>query len=264
MLDDGAYGLCPRPDFALALHATGHLEAGKVGYVPGNFMACLTEVEITVHGVGAHGSAPERGKDPILMAAHLVLALQAIVSREINPLESAVVTVGSIHGGTASNIIPDLVRLQLSIRTYDDLVRDQILASLKRIACGIALTAGVPEDKAPVVLEKNSHPANYNDPELTERVAQALKGALDGARVVRAQPIMASEDFGYWGLERQIPTCMFWLGAADPVAFARSQESGVPLPSHHSPLFAPLPEPTLRTGVKAMTAAVLHLLGGEK
>ncbi|HEY5512546.1 MAG TPA: amidohydrolase [Geomonas sp.] len=261
MLNDGAYRHCPKPDYALALHATLHLEAGQVGYRPGNFMASFSEVDVTVRGVGAHGSAPECGKDPIVMAAQLILALQTVVSREKNPLEPAVLTVGSIHGGTASNIIPDEVQLQLSIRTYDDKVRDQIVASIERIARGVALAAGVPEDRAPVVKLKASHPANYNDPELTERVAGALKRALGEGNVMRVYPVMASEDFGFWSLKREIPTCMFWLGAADPVLFKQSRESGVPLPSHHSPLFAPLPEPTIRAGVRATTAAVLDLLG---
>lgn len=260
MLNDGVCRLFPKPCWALALHATSHLEAGSVGYVAGNFMASLTEVEIVVHGVGTHGSAPERGKDPIVMAAQLVVALQTIVSREIAPQEAAVVTVGSIHGGTASNIIPDEVRLLLSIRTYDDRVRDQIVAAIRRIAAGVALTAGIPADRAPEVTQKISHPANYNDPGLTERVASALKPALGEAHVLQAAPVMASEDFGYWSLNREVPTCMFWLGAADPVLFRQSQESGIPLPSHHSPLFAPLPEPTLRTGVQATCAAVLELL----
>ena len=261
MLNDGALELCPRPDYALALHATAQLEAGMVAYVPGNFMASLTEVEITLYGVGAHGSAPERGKDPIVMAAQLVLALQTIVSREINPQEPAVLTVGSIHGGTASNIIPDQVQLQLSIRTYDDGVRDQIVASVRRMASGVALSAGLPEERAPLVHQKISHPANYNDPQLTERVARSLARALGDSNVVRGCPVMASEDFGYWGLGREIPTCMFWRGAADPARFRQSQKKGVPLPSHHSPLFAPEPEPTIRAGVKATTAAALDLLG---
>jgi amidohydrolase len=260
MLDDGVLQLFPKPDCALALHATSHLEAGRVAYVPGNFMASFTEVEITVHGVGAHGSAPERGKDPIVLASQLILALQTIVSREISPLEPAVLTVGSIHGGTASNIIPDRVQLELSIRTYDEAVRDQMIASLERIARGVALAAGVPEDRAPEVKIKAAHPANYNDPQLTGRVAHALTQALGEGNVELAYPVMASEDFGAWGLGREIPTCMFWLGAADPVLFRESAARGVALPSHHSPHFAPLPEPTIRAGVKATTSVVLDLL----
>jgi amidohydrolase len=263
MLDDGVYGLFPKPDCALALHATSHVDAGRVAYVPGNFMASFSELEITVHGVGAHGSAPERGKDPIVVAAQLIVALQTIVSREISPLEPAVLSVGSIHGGSASNVIPDQVHLLLSIRSYDDAVRDQMIASITRMAQGIALAAGVPEGLAPEVKVNASHPANYNDPELTEGVADSLRRALGESHVLKGYPVMASEDFGNWGLGRKIPTCMFWLGAADPVLFRESQVSGVPLPSHHSPQFAPLPEPTIRTGVKAMTAAVLDLFEGE-
>jgi hippurate hydrolase len=260
MINDGAYQLCPQPDYALSLHSTLRLEAGSIGYVPGNFMASLSELEVTVRGVGSHGSAPECGKDPIIMAAQLILALQSIVSRETNPFDPAVVTVGSIHGGTASNIIPEEVQLQLSIRTYDNRVRDRIIASVERIAKGVALTAGVPEECAPIVTVKTMHPANYNDPELTERVARALKQEFGEGRIVRSDPVMASEDFGSWGLGGRIPTCMLWLGAADPVQFEESRQTGVPLPSHHSPFYAPLPEPTVRAGVKAMSAAVLDLL----
>jgi amidohydrolase len=262
MLNDGAYRLCPRPDYALALHVTLALQAGTVGYVCGDFMSSFSELEITVRGVGAHGSAPEHGKDPIVMAAQLILALQTIVSRETSPFQPVVLTVGSVHGGTASNIIPEEVRLQLSIRTYDDQVRDRVIASVERMARGLALSAGIPEDRLPVVALKASHPANYNDPSLTERAAAAFKRALGEQRVVRSKPVMVSEDFGTWGLGGQIPTCMFWLGAADPQQFRTSLETGVPLPSHHSPLFAPLPEPTIRTGVKALSAAVLDLLAG--
>ena len=260
MINDGAYQLCPQPDYALSLHSTLRLEAGSIGYVPGNFMASLSELDLTVRGVGSHGSAPECGKDPIVMAAQLVLALQSIVSRETNPFDPAVVTVGSIHGGTASNIIPEEVQLQLSIRTYDNRVRDRIIASVERMAKGVALTAGVPEECAPMVTVKTMHPANYNDPDLTERVALALQQEFGTGQIVRTDPVMASEDFGSWGLGGRIPTCMLWLGAADPVLFEESRQTGVPLPSHHSPFYAPLPEPTIRAGVKAMSAAVLDLL----
>lgn len=262
MLNDGAYRHCPRPDYALALHSTLQLRAGSVGYAPGDFMASFSELEVVLRGVGAHGSAPECGKDPIVMAAQLILGLQTIVSRERSPHEPAVLTVGSIHGGAASNVIPEEVRLQLSIRSYDQGVRDRTIASVRRMASGVALVAGVPEDRAPIVTVKASHPATYNDPELAERVASALRMALGDENVVRTGPKMVSEDFGSWGLSGEIPTCMFWLGASDAEAFRASQESGIPLPSHHSPLFAPLPEPTIRAGVKALTCAALRLLGG--
>jgi amidohydrolase len=260
MLADGVYRLCPRPDYALALHVTLQLEAGSIGYVPGPFMASFSDLEVVLRGVGAHGSAPENGKDPIVMAANFILALQTIVSREKNPFEAAVVSVGSIHGGSASNVIPEEVRLQLSVRAYDQKLRDRMIASVERIARGVAITAGVPEDRAPTVTLNASHPANCNDPELTGRVAQAAGRVLGDEKVVRTVPVMVSEDFGSWGLDGAIPSCMFWLGAADPLKYRASQENEVPLPSLHSPFFAPVPEPTIRTGVRAMAAAVLDLL----
>lgn len=260
MLNDGAYRHCPKPDFALALHSTLQFRAGMAGTVPGNFMASFTELEVTLRGVGAHGSAPEFGKDPIVMAAQFVSSLQTIVSREKSPHTPAVVTVGSIHGGVASNVIPEEVVLQLSVRTYDDEVRDRIIDSVRRIAAGVALTAGVPEERAPLVKVKAAHSATYNDPALTERVESALKAGLGVENVVRTGPRMVSEDFGSWGLGGEIPTCMFWLGAADPESFEESLRLGVALPSHHSPLYAPKPEPTLRGGVKGLAAAALELL----
>jgi len=259
MLDGGAYRLCPQPDFALALHATLQLPAGSVGYRPGRFMAGFSELQVTLRGVGSHGSAPELGRDPILMAAQLIQALQGVVSRETSPIEQAVLTVGSIHAGTASNVIPDQAQLQLSIRAYDDRLRERMVAAVERMARGVALAAGVLEDRAPIVTVSSSQPPNHNDPQLAERVAAALRGSLGEEHVVRSSPAMVSEDFGCWGLGGQIPTCMFWLGAADPVGFRESQQAGLTLPSLHSPLFAPAAEPAIRTGAKALASAVLEL-----
>lgn len=263
MLNDGAYRLCPEPDFAIALHSTLQLKAGTAAHVPGNFMAGLSELEVVLRGVGAHGSAPELGKDPIVMAAQFVLALQTVVSREKSPHEPAVLTVGSIHGGAASNVIPDRVVLQLSIRAYDERVRDRMIESVRRIASSVALAAGVPEDLSPSVQLKASHPPTWNDPALTGRVAASLAKVLGEENVFEAGPKMVSEDFGYWGLGGRIPTCMFWLGGADPAAYEESLKGGAPLPSHHSPLYAPVPEPTLRAGVKALAAVALELLGAR-
>jgi amidohydrolase len=263
MLNDGLYSRFPRPDYAVALHDSGNLEAGKVGYTPGYALASSTSVDITIHGVGGHGSAPESTKDPIVVAAQVVLALQTIVSREDSPFDPAVVTIGSIHGGTKHNIIPDEVRLQLTIRAYKEEVRQHILASIARITKGIAAGAGIPEERSPEVKVSDTEvtPATYNDPALTERLAETFRKTLGAENAVKLNPIMASEDFGRFGLEgRQIPICMFTLGAVDPEKVAQSRKTGVPLPSLHSSLFAPLPEPTLRTGVKAMTAAVLELM----
>lgn len=260
MLRDELYTRFPKPDFAIALHDKPELETGKVGYTPGYAMASATSIDVKIRGVGGHGSAPETTKDPIVMAAQVVLALQTIVSRENSPLDPAVVTVGSIHGGTRYNIIPDEVNLQLTVRTYKPEVRQRILASIERIVKGVALTAGIPEDRAPSVKVSEGTGSTYNDPQLLERLAVAFKQALGEENVVKVPPIMASEDFGYFSLDQKIPTTIFWLGASDPAKVKQSRDSGVALPGLHSALFAPVPEPTLRTGVKAMTSAVLELM----
>jgi len=262
MLADGLYSKIPKPDFAIALHDNAELEAGKVAYCPGFALANSTSVEITIRGLGGHGSKPEATKDPIVVAAQTIVALQTIVSRENSPLDPAVVTVGSIHGGAKSNIIPDEVKLLLTVRSYKEEVRQHILASIARIAKNTALAAGIPEALAPIVKVSDTEvtPATYNDPKLTERLAGTFEKALGASNVVRWPPIMGSEDFGNFSLDNQIPSCMFWLGAVEPAKVEASKKSGKPLPSLHSSLFEPLPEPTLRTGVKAMTAAVLELM----
>jgi amidohydrolase len=263
MLDDGFYSRFPRPDYLLALHDTPGLPAGQVGYTPGYALASSTSVDIVVRGVGAHGSRPEAGKDPIVEAAQLVLAIQTIVSREISPFDPAVVTVGSIHGGTRYNIIPDDVHLQLTIRTYKEEVRQHILESLDRMARGIALADGIPESRAPIVKPSDTEhcTALYNDPKLTARVARSLETALGKDNVEKGSPVMASEDFGeFSGVDHKIPLCDFSLGAVNPEKFAEAQHTGAKLPGLHSALWAPDPEPTLRTGVKAMTSVVLDLM----
>lgn len=260
MLRDELYTRFPRPDFAITLHDKPELETGKVGYTPGYAMASATSIDIKIRGVGGHGSAPENTKDPIVTAAQVVMALQTIVSRENSPLEPAVVTVGSIHGGTRYNIIPDEVNLQLTVRTYKPEVRKNILASIERIVKGVALTAGIPADRAPEVKVSEGTGSTYNDPQLLERLAVVFRKVLGEDNVVKMPPMMASEDFGYFSLDQKIPATIVWLGASDPAKVKQSQESGVPLPGLHSALFAPVPEPTLRTGVKAMTSAVLELM----
>ena len=262
VLRDGLYDKIPKPDFAIALHDDAGLETGRVGYTPGYALASSTSVDIKIRGLGGHGSKPDASKDPIVLAAQVIMGLQTIVSRENSPFDPAVVTVGSIHGGTRYNIIPDEVNLQLTIRTYKEEVRKRILASIERITKGIAMAAGIPDDRAPIVKASDTEitRSTYNDPQLTERVAAAFRRALGDENVAQVAPAMASEDFGYLSLDQKIPSMIFWLGAVDPAKVKQSKETGVPLPSLHSPLFAPVPEPTLRTGVKAMTAAVLELM----
>lgn len=262
MVKDGFFTRFPKPDFAIALHDSADFAAGTVGLVPGYALASSTNIDIKVRGVGGHGSRPESAKDPIVLSAQIVLGLQTIVSRENSPLDPAVITVGSIHGGTRYNIIPDEVNLQLTVRAYKEDVRQKLLAGIERVARGVAMAAGIPDVLAPIVKvsETEVTTATYNDPVLTERLAAVFAKALGQENVVKGSPVMGSEDFGYFSMDQKIPTVMFWLGASDPVHVKRSKEGGPGLPSLHSPLFAPVPEPTLRTGVKAMTSAVLELL----
>ena len=260
MLRDNLYTNFPKPDFAIALHDEPKLETGKVGYTPGYALASATSIDIKIKGIGGHGSLPEATKDPIVVAAQVVLALQTIISRENSPLDPAVVTVGSIHGGTRYNIIPDEVNLQLTVRTYKEEVRKRILASIERIVKAAAMSAGIPDDRAPIVKVAEGTGSTYNDPQLSERLAGVFKQALGEENVVKMDPIMASEDFGYFSLDHKIPTTLFWLGASDPAKVKANRETGAELPRLHSALFAPVPEPTLRTGVKAMTSAVLDLM----
>jgi len=263
MIADGMYTRFPKPDYCVALHDSADLEAGKVGYTPGYALASSTSVDVIIRGLGGHGSKPEATKDPIVAAAQFILALQTIVSREKSAFDPAVVTVGSIHGGTRYNIIPDEVHLQLTIRTYKEEVRHAILASIDRMAKSVAMSEGIPGDRAPIVKvnEGEFAPSTYNDPQLTERLAGVFEKTFGAGNVEKIPPIMASEDFGIFGLENhQIPICMFTLGAVNPVKMREHKQTGKPLPGLHSSLWAPLPEPTIRTGIRAMTAAVLELM----
>lgn len=262
MLEGGLYERFPRPDYILALHDDPTLPAGSVGMCEGFTLASVTSVDVTVRGVGGHGAMPHLAKDPIVLASELVLALQTIVSRENRPLDPAVVTVGSLHGGTKHNIIPEEVHLQITVRAYKEEVRKRILASIERIARGLAVAAGLPEERMPIIKadETEYTAATYNNPALTQRVTNTLEAALGKERVVKSDPVMAAEDFGAYSLNDAIPLCMFWLGASDPALIQKNKADGTPLPSLHSSQFAPIPGPTIRTGVKAMTAIVLELM----
>jgi hippurate hydrolase len=262
VLRAGLYEKFPKPDYVIALHDSADLEAGKVGYTSGYAMASSTSVDIKIRGLGGHGARPEATKDPIVVAAQVIMALQTIVSREDSPLDPVVVTVGSIHGGTKHNIIPDEVDLQLTVRAYKEDVRKRVLASIARITKGIAMAAGIPDDRAPIVKfsETQYTSALYNDPQLTERLATAFVKALGADNVIKLPPVMMSEDFGAYNLDQTVPAVQFTLGAVDPAKVKLSRETGTSLPSLHSAMFQPLPEPTLRTGVKAMSSAVLELM----
>ncbi|MGA7615094.1 MAG: amidohydrolase [Thermoanaerobaculia bacterium] len=263
MLRDGLYEKVPQPDWVLGLHDSSDLPAGLVAYCPGYALANIDSVDITIRGVGGHGAMPEKTKDPVVLAAETILALQTIVSRERSPLDPVVITVGSIHGGTKRNIIPDQVVLQLTVRTYKDEVRKRVLESIARVSKGLAMAAGMPDDRMPVVtVSKNERgDALYNDPELTARLAAVWKKGFGDDQVVQIPPEMVSEDVGHFGLDRKIPVLQFRIGAVDPAKVEASRESGVPLPPLHSSQFAPVPAPTIRSGVKAFALAVFELLG---
>ena len=263
MLKDGLYTRWPKPDYALALHDDAEIETGKIGVTEGYAFANVDSVDVTVHGMGGHGAYPHKTKDPIALAAEIINDWQTIASRENNPLDPVVVTVGSIHGGTKHNIIPDEVKMQLTVRTYKPEVRIRTLAAIDRIAKGCATAAGLPPDKFPDVnvLKGEGVNATYNNPELVKRVTPALKDAIGENNVVRKDPTMGGEDFCEYSLpDTSIPAFMFVVGAVDPVKAAESNKTGTPLPSLHSSKFAPVPEPTIRTGIIGMTSAVLELL----
>jgi hippurate hydrolase len=228
----------------------------------GAILAGADSVDITIRGYGGHGARPHVTKDPIVIASELVVFLQTIVSREMDPQQPTVVTVGSFHAGTKHNIIPDDAHLQLTVRTMTPQQREKVLAAIKRATYGIAEAAGIPADRAPIVeVSKESVPATFNDPALTRRVAAALEKAVGKENVVPDKPIMASEDFSLFALtDPKPPIMMFRLGAVDEAKLKESQEKGTRLPTLHSSEFYPLPEPAIRTGVKAMTVTVMELL----
>ena len=262
MLADGLFTRFPRPDYCVALHCAPELPAGAVGVTEGYALANVDSVDITIRGVSGHGAWPHKTKDPIVLAAQTVLALQTIVSRETDPTQPAVVTVGSIHGGTKHNIISDEVKLQLTLRSYSDEVRNHTVEAVKRITRGLAQAAGLPEDRYPVVTIANeSSPATYNHPELSQRLLRVFDGTFGKDRTVRTKPIMGAEDFGLFGrTEHKIPICMFWLGTVDGARLKEHQSTGKPLPALHSSQYLPAIRPTLETGITAMTSVALDLL----
>ncbi|HYG19463.1 MAG TPA: amidohydrolase [Ohtaekwangia sp.] len=266
MFKAGLYDKIPVPDYAVALHDHASLPAGKVGYRNGAFMASVDMMDIVVHGKGGHGALPHTTIDPIVLSAQMIMAFQTIVSREINPLEPAVVTVGSIHGGTVHNVISDEVRLQLTLRSYSPAVRDQIIAAIKKKSHHLAAQAGVPEDRMPeITLVEPTIPATINDIALTNTVVDVLVSTFQQENVVEMPPAMVGEDFSRFALQdKKVPICMFWLGTADPSKIKASAGKGEALPSLHTGSFAPLPEPTIKTGVKAMSAVALALFAKTK
>lgn len=262
MLEDGLFENFPKPDYVLATHTSGWAPAGVISYTSGYALANVDSVDITIKGVGAHGSAPHMGKDPIVLGSQIVNALQTLVSRELNPLDAGVVTVGSFQAGFVHNIIPDEAKLQLTVRSYDDDVRKTLLDGIERVTLSQALSAGIPEELMPeITIQSDYTPSTYNDPEMTDRVMAAVGKSIGEEKVITQPPSMGGEDFSrFHRYDRDIKTLIFWTGGAEPKAYAAAKAGKGELPpGNHSPFFAPQPEDALKLGVQAMTAGTLEL-----
>jgi hippurate hydrolase len=260
MLEDGLFTRFPKPDYCLALHCDALSPHGTVSFTDGMALANVDSVDIVVHGKGGHGAAPHTTVDPIVLAARIILDLQTIVSRETNPTDPAVVTVGSIHGGTKHNIIPNEVKLQLTVRTTKDTVRKNVLDAIARIAKAAAEGARAPEPTVTVDPGEFT-PALVNESKLTRRTVALFKEILGPDKVFERPPVMGGEDFGRYG-KAGVPIFLYFLGTLPPERVAESRrEGGPPLPSLHSDKYFPVPEPSIRTGILTMTLAVLNLAG---
>jgi hippurate hydrolase len=264
MLEDGLYTRFPKPEYVLAFHDAAQFPAGKIGYTPGYALANVDSVDILVKGVGGHGAYPQATKDPIVLGSRIVGALQTLVSREVSPLDSAVVTVGSFHAGAKHNIISDEARLQLTVRSYTEAVRDHLLDGIARIAKGEAIAAGVPEDRMPVVTVQRDEytPATFNTPEFTEEMAAFLTTSFGEERVVKMPPVMGGEDFGRFGREdKSIKSLIVWVGGVPQAEYDAAKKEGRTLPSLHSPFWAPDAPAVISTATEALTAMTMKLMG---
>jgi amidohydrolase len=261
MVADGLLTRFPKPDFVLGIHDTNVIPSGQVGVLGGPSSAASNAVDITFYGRGGHGASPHRTIDPLLIAARTVVTLQTIVSREVNPFDPAVVTVGTFHAGTKRNIIPDEAKLELTVRSYKPEVQQQLLAAIERIAKAEAAAARAPREPAVVVDKREASEVVFNDPALAARLTTALHRGLGDANVVAGEPTTGSEDFGVYGRVAGVPSIQLRVGAVAPAEFAKAKAEGKFAPGPHSSLFAPDRERTIRAGVTALTLSVLELLG---
>lgn len=261
MLDDGLYAKFARPTHALAFHDSAALPAGQVGITEGYALANVDSIDLTVRGIGSHGSEPQNGIDPIVIAARIVGTLQTLVSRENDPRQPAVITVGAFHAGSKHNIIGDEAKLLITVRSYDPKVRARLLAGIRRVAKAEAEAAGVPETLLPIVTTSQPSASTFNTPRLTATVTAALETALGRDRVVRVAASMAAEDFGAFSRDLGVESTIFWVGAQPKAVWDAAGGDIRKLPGLHSAKFAPDPAPTIRTAVEAMTAAALSVVG---
>jgi hippurate hydrolase len=258
MIADGLFERFPRPDYNLALHVSASVPSGKVAYSSGFALANVDSIDITVKGIGGHGAYPHTTKDPVVVGASIVTAIQTLVSRNVNPQTPAVVTVGSFQAGAKHNIISDEAKLLLTVRSYDDETRAMLLDGIERIAKAQALAYGAPEPE--IFIEPDYTPSTYNDPDLSAKAAAAIGAAIGADNISEVDPVMGGEDFSQYGrTDAKIPSMIFWVGAVEPEKWQAAQDSALGLPSLHSPFFAPDFEPTIETGVKSMTATALAL-----
>lgn len=266
MLDDGLFSRFPVPDYALALHVNSSLETGKVGYVPGYSLANIDMIDITVKGKGGHGAMPHSAIDPVVLASRLVMDFQTIVSRVISPMEPAVVTVGSIHGGTTGNTIPTEVKMELAVRSLNDEVQQQIIEHIRKICKGVAESAGLSGNELPsIVINPGGSPSVYNDPQLSEKLAAHFTTVIGKENVIRLNPEMYGEDFGRYGRTGvPVPILLYSLGVVPKEKMEAAMREKKPLPSTHSPLFIPETTTAMQTGVLTMSSAVMHLLRTKK
>jgi hippurate hydrolase len=262
MLDDGLFTRFPKPDYLLAFHDSASLPAGVIGVTPGYVLANVDTVNIDVKGVGGHGAYPQNTKDPIVLASRIVTSLQTLVSRENSPFDPAVVTVGSFHAGTKSNIIPDDAKLALTVRSYTPETRKLLLDGIRRIVRGEAIAAGMPEDRMPTVeIEQPSADATYNTPDFSARLSRLFGAHFGPDRVVKGEPVMAAEDFGrFWLADKSKQSTIFWVGGVPKAKWDAAKGDTTKLPALHSPLWAPDAEAVISTATEAMTVAALDVL----
>lgn len=259
MLEAGLYDRFGVPDYGVGLHSSPTIAAGQVGFGKGYTMAYTESVDILVKGVGAHGASPHMSVDPVVLASMIVMDLQTIVSRSMKPTEAAVITVGAIQGGVKHNIIPDEVILKLTVRTYKKEVREMVHRRIREIARGIAIAAGLPEDKMPDVhIPEAATPANFNDPDLVDAMTASGAKVIGADNVIYAEPQMVGEDFSMYGsTEDDVPTVLYWLGTVTQEKIEKGN-----LPGLHSPYYFPVPEKTIETGVAVTTQSLLDLFNG--
>ncbi len=258
MLEDRLFERFGKPDVGFALHCESFVAHGDIGYTLGYALANVDTIDILVKGRGGHGAHPQNTIDPVVIAARIVVDLQAIVSREIDPLDAAVITVGSIHGGTKHNIIPSEVKLQLTVRSFKDATRQRLLDGIKRVSKGAALAAGAPEPE--IVVDSIFTPAMFNDPDLTRKTVSALEKVLGKEHLVEREPVMGGEDFSRFA-RAGVPCVMLRLGTIDPARIKAFEAGKEELPSLHSDRYFPVPDPSIKTGVMAMVTSVLRVVG---